>query len=259
MRVNILGTVEMVIGGQHVIRPAGHGQRAVLAALAAEYGNVVSADHLIRVIWGDTPPPTARAKIQAHVSALRRDIAKVTAAKTSAAMTPAAHMLMLQTIPPGYLLPADGADTDAAEFGRLQAQAAKVAENGDPALASALLGTALALWRGPVFADVASPLLTAKAEDLSQRRLLAVEAKAETDLSLGRYAIAAAELSGWLAAYPLRERLRGLTMLALHGLGCRAEALRVYQAGYRILNDELGVEPSTWLRELHHRILADAA
>jgi len=254
MRVNILGTVEMIVGGQHVIRPAGHGQRAVLAALAAEHGNVVSADYLIRVIWGDTPPPTARAKIQAHVSALRRSIGKVLAEKT-----PAAHMLTLQTIPPGYLLPADEVDTDAAEFGRFLAQAAKVAENGDPALASALLGTALALWRGPVFADVTSPLLTPRAEDLTQRRLLGVEAKAEADLALGSYATAAAELSGWLASYPLRERLRGLTMLALQGLGCRAEALRVYEAGYQILNDELGVTPSTWLRELHRRILADAA
>lgn len=120
--------------------------------------------------------------------AVRVAAAKTPAPGTPAAGTPAARMLMLQTIPPGYLLPADGADTDAAEFGRLQSQAAKVAENGDLAGASTLLEAALALWRGPVFADVVSPLLAAKAEDLTQRRLLAVEAKAEMELSLARHA-----------------------------------------------------------------------
>jgi DNA-binding SARP family transcriptional activator len=62
---------------------------------------------------------------------------------------------------------------------------------------------------------------------LDERRLLAVEAKAEADLALGRCDVVAAEIATWLSLQPLRERLRGLAMLALYRLGCRADALNL--------------------------------
>jgi DNA-binding SARP family transcriptional activator len=116
---------------------------------------------------------------------------------------------------------------------------------------------ALALWRGPAFADVRSPSVRAAAECLDEHRLLAAEVKADTDLALGRNATVATELSAWLITHPFRERSRGLLMLALNRLGCRAEALRVYRAGHQAMLHELGVTPGAWLRGLYQRILAD--
>jgi DNA-binding SARP family transcriptional activator len=83
------------------------------------------------------------------------------------------------------------------------------------------------------------------------------EAKAEADLVLGRHAAVAGELSSWLVSRPYRERLRGLTMIALHSLGCRAEALSLYQVGRQLMAAELDLEPGAWLRGIYQRILDD--
>jgi DNA-binding SARP family transcriptional activator len=66
------------------------------------------------------------------------------------------------------------------------------------------------------------------------------------------------EVSGWVDAYPFRERLRGLLMQALHQHGCRADALRLYRAGQQAMRGDLGLEPSARLQSLYHSILSDA-
>jgi DNA-binding SARP family transcriptional activator len=113
------------------------------------------------------------------------------------------------------------------------------------------------LWRGQAFADVSSLTIRAAAASLEERRILTVEAKAESDLAIGRCELVAAELSGWLAAFPLRERLRGLAMVALYRLGCRNDALYLYRDGRQTMIAALGLEPGPQLRSLHQRILAD--
>ena len=87
--------------------------------------------------------------------------------------------------------------------------------------------------------------------------MLACEAKAEADLALGHSDRVVAELPQWLAAHPFRERMRGMLMLALYRLGCRADALAVYRDGYQLMVVELGLEPGPPLRALHHHVLAD--
>jgi DNA-binding SARP family transcriptional activator len=246
MRINVLGSIE-VIADEGVALLTGHGQRALVAALAFDLGKIVPADALIKIIWGETPPASARTKIQSHVSALRRAIG----CGVRDADSP------LLTIPPGYLLSERAVETDLAEFGALAAQGSRAAEAGEPGAASAVFGDALALWRGAPFADADSAALRAAAESLGERRLLVAEAKAEADLLLGRHGTVAGELSGWLISHPFRERLRGLRMLALHGLGCRADALTLYRAGQQVMTRELDLEPGAWLRGLYQRILDD--
>lgn len=246
MRINVLGPIEVMAQGR-VIPLTGQGQRALLAALTFDHGKVVPADRLIEVLWGDRPPTTARTKIQAHVSALRQAMGY----RVRDVDSP------LLTIPPGYVLSGHEVETDAAEFGALATRGGRAAEAAEPGVASAAYGEALALWRGTAFADVSSPPIRAAAESLEERRLLVAEAKAEADLMLGRYGTVVSELSGWMIRYPLRERLRGLLMLALHSLGCRADALTVYHAGHALMRAELGLEPSAWLRGMYQRILTD--
>jgi DNA-binding SARP family transcriptional activator len=246
MLINILGPIEIIDHGRQV-QLAGNGQRVVVACLAAEHGKIVPVDRLALALWGDKPPANARTKIQAHVCAIRQAIGcGVRDANSS-----------LLTIPPGYMLSREGMETDLAKFDALAARGGKAAEAGQPDIASALLGDALALWRGAAFADVSAPLIRATAGVLEERRLLAAETKAEADLALARWGTMVTELSALLISYPLRERLRGLLMLALHGLGCRADALTVYRAGHQLMMEELGLEPSAWLRSQYRRILAD--
>jgi hypothetical protein len=58
-----------------------------------------------------------------------------------------------------------------------------------------------------------------------------------------------------VAEHPLRERLRSELILALYRSGRQAEALEAYQETRRMLDDELGLEPSPALRELERAIL----
>ncbi|MGH3167502.1 MAG: AfsR/SARP family transcriptional regulator [Trebonia sp.] len=246
MRVNVLGPLE-VIAGDRLILLAGQRQRALLAALVLELGKAVPVGRLVDFLWDTRPPATARAKIQAHVSGLRQSIGG----------DPRVAGGPLLTRPPGYMLCRDDVQTDLDEFKALTAQAGEAAVAGDPVGASALFAAALALWRGAAFADVQSPLIRSAADQLAERRLLGLEAKADADLVLGRCDDVVAELSTWLRTNPFRERMRAMLMLALYRLGCRADALTLYRDGHRLMVAELGLEPGPQLRGLQQRILAD--
>jgi DNA-binding SARP family transcriptional activator len=237
VRIDVLGPIQVTADGR-VIRLTGQRQRALLAALTLELGKVVPVERLVDILWDADPPPTARVKVQAHVSALRQVIGH----DTTAAGGP------LVTQPPGYVLRESRVELDLAEFDALTTQAKEAAESRQPAAASDLFGAALTLWRGSAFADVRSLIIRSVADSLEDRRLLAWEARAEADLALGRYDRVAADLPQWLAAHPFRERMRAMLMLALYRLGCRADALAVYRDGHRLMVAELGLEPGPPLR-----------
>ena len=241
MHIEVLGPLEVTEPGR-VIRLAGQRQRALLAALALDRSRVVSVTRLIDVLWGFDPPATARAKVQAHVSALRQALGTAG---------------VIETRPPGYALSEHGSDVDLAEFETLRTLAAADGDAGEWALASQRYAAALALWRGPACADVTSPAIRTAAAALEERRLFAVEAKAAADLALGRCEAVAADLATPLAMHPLRERLRALAMQALYRLGCRADALSLYREGRQVMIAELGLEPGPHLRRLHQGILSD--
>nr|BFF18695.1 hypothetical protein GCM10025730_22160 [Promicromonospora thailandica] len=56
-------------------------------------------------------------------------------------------------------------------------------------------------------------------------------------------------------AHPYREDIRALLMRALYRDGRQADAIEVYQAGARLLADELGLDPGPALRDMYQRIL----
>jgi len=247
VRINVLGPIEVWTGGDQPVRLVGQRQRALLAALALDHDKVVPVARLVDVLWDTHPPATAAAKVQAHVSGLRQALGH----NAQQAAGP------LVTRPPGYLLSCQGIEMDLAEFDTLVSRGTAAIASGQPGAVSDLLASALALWRGAACADVASPLIQATAKALEERRLLAVEAKAEADLVLGQYERITAEVPTWLAAHPLRERLRALLMLAHYRRGSRAQALLTHRAGREAIVAELGLEPGPQLRRLHQLILAD--
>ncbi|WP_370381906.1 BTAD domain-containing putative transcriptional regulator [Catenulispora sp. GAS73] len=126
------------------------------------------------------------------------------------------------------------------------------------AAASQHLTRALALWQGEPLADL--PMLTEfenRVQQLRYDRLLAYEGRFEAELQLGRHREAGKDLAWLVAENPLHEPFRRLLMLALYRSGRQVEALDAYRTLRRTLMDELGVEPSSEIRELYQQILVN--
>jgi DNA-binding SARP family transcriptional activator/class 3 adenylate cyclase len=231
----ILGPLEVRDGDGVTMLPRRR-ERALLAALLLRPGEVVSTDRLADAIWGETPPRTAVGSLQNAVSELRKALG---------------HDVVI-TRSPGYALVIDPETIDAVRFERAVTDAARM----EPAERAESLSAALALWRGPALADLADePFAAHEASRLDELRLAATEERIAADLELGRGADLVAELEAHVAASPLRERLRGLLMLALYRSGRQAEALEAYQDARRALVDGLGIDPSPALQELERRVL----
>jgi YVTN family beta-propeller protein len=214
-------------------------QRAVLVLLLLNANRVVPTDRLIDDLWGDSPPSTARAALQVYIAGLRKALANDGAS--------------LRTRAPGYVLELQPGALDIERFAQLRTEAQ---ESGDDARRAALLHEALTLWRDEPLAELRTePFFAAAVAQLEEVRLATVEERVDADLALGRHAALVPELDTLVAEHPYRERLRAQLMLALYGSGRQADALETYQAGRRVLRDELGLEPGKQLRELEAAIL----
>jgi DNA-binding SARP family transcriptional activator len=120
-----------------------------------------------------------------------------------------------------------------------------------------LLGSALALWRGPAFVDVpAGPVLEAEAASLEETRLGVLERRIEADLALHRHADLLGELMMLVIRNPMNENFCALLMTALYRSGHAGRALEAFRRIRTVLRDELGVEPGSRLQRLQQVILA---
>ncbi|MGW2015072.1 BTAD domain-containing putative transcriptional regulator [Streptomyces sp. NPDC001927] len=215
--------------------------RMLLARLALEGGRPVSVDALVDGLWGADSPAEAQNALQALVSRLRK------------ALRGAAT---LESVAGGYRLSVRDEDVDAHRFEELAARGRRELAAGHVEEAASLLGTALGLWRGPALADVLdAPFARAAATRLDDLRATAAEDRFDAELRLGRCAEVLADLETAGTERPLSERVAGLRMKALSAAGRQSDALAVYEQIRGRLADELGVDPSPELQEIHLALL----
>ena len=246
MEFRVLGDLE-VRHDQRAIPLGAHQQRALLAILVVNAGEVVTADRLIDGIWGDQPPARAAKTVQVYVSRIRKALVAGAGAAADDVIVTREH---------GYALHVDPDQVDAAVFERLLAEGRRGLADGAFALAAARLDEALGLWRGAALSDFTFDAWAAEEiARLEGLRLEALEARIDADLELGRHAALVTELEALIARHPLREHLRGQLMLALYRGGRQSEALAVFHETRRVLVEELGVEPGPALRARHEAIL----
>jgi WD40 repeat protein/DNA-binding SARP family transcriptional activator len=237
----ILGPLEVAEDGV-VLRLGGRMQRAVLAILVLDAGRVVPVERLVDDLYGEAAPATGAAQVRDHVSQLRKLL------KDGGAR--------IETQAPGYVLRLDPSQLDADRFERAVDAAVAALAEGRAADAARGLQAALTLWRGPALADfVADDFAQPAIGRLEELRLVALEQRIAAELAAGADGALVPELQALVRSHPLRERLRGLLMLALYRGGRQAEAVEVYHETRRILGDELGIEPSLELRDLLTQIL----
>jgi WD40 repeat protein/DNA-binding SARP family transcriptional activator len=238
MEFLLLGPLEVRRDG--VILPlGGPKQRAVLAHLLLRANAVVSADRLITGVWGENPPRTARNTLQTYVRHLRKTLGP-------ARLQHRAH---------GYQIAADPGEVDVHRFTALVDRARGLC-GLDPAAASDTLREALAQWRGPALDDLTDqPSLGPEISRLEATRMAVLEERFDIELQLGQHAALIPELHTLVEEFPLREALLAHLMIALYRGQRQADALAAYGRGARRLREELGIDPSPALQELHQRIL----
>jgi predicted ATPase/DNA-binding SARP family transcriptional activator len=241
----VLGSLEVVAAG----RPLDLGtprQRTLLGLLLVHAGEVVSYDRLLEDLWDGDPPATARHTLQGYVHRLRRTLG--------------ADAWRLTTRPPGYQLKVSTGELDAQRFQDLATAGRRALVRDDPQGAADQLAAGLGLWRGPLVADLDEvAALEPERARLEALRLTALEDRIEADLALGQHGGLVSELETLVAEHQYRERLWGQLMLALYRLGRQADALQAFHRARQVLDEELGLEPSRWLRRRQEQILLQDA
>lgn len=223
VRISVLGPLTIHRGQMET--GVGRGKRRLLLGrLALSPGVPVTVDELSSLVGSGS--------VQVHVSRLRSVVA-------------------LELVPGGYRLCLEASQLDLASFRSLAGSASEAAGSD----AFDLLGKALALWRGPVLADVHElrehPLATA----LAAERIEAALSFAELAITLGRPAEALAWLRALVVEHPLHEPLHARLIGTLAAADLQAEGIAVYDAARRRLADELGIDPGPELSDAHRRLL----
>lgn len=221
VQVDILGPIRVRVDDRE-IDLGGARNRALIARLALDARRPVGRATLIDDLWGLDVPADAANALQSIVSRTRRRLPSET----------------LRLTPAGYVLEAR---CDAIEFERLAAERHTNA--------------ALALWRGTALAGIEAPFVDAAAARLATLRLSVLETHLGAIVHDGADAAIVAELAELTAAHPYRENLWFLYLRALVSIGQPAEALAAYESMRSRLADDLGVDPSAELQELHVTIL----
>ncbi|HEX4983033.1 MAG TPA: BTAD domain-containing putative transcriptional regulator, partial [Ilumatobacteraceae bacterium] len=236
--VRLLGPVEMVDSRCAVRRPDSALRRTLLALLALRAGEVLSTDWLLEHAWAGEPPESGLGALRFHVSRLRRELGADG---------------LIETRPGGYRLVVSAEDVDALAVAAA-AQAARV--EADPACAADMYAEMLARWRGAPFVDAsACSILDDEAARLDELRLAITEEyfRARLDSGAGREVVA--DLVRIVRDQPLRESLWTMLIMAQYRAGLQADALASYQQMRAMFTESLGLDPSSELRELEHRIL----
>ncbi|GAB1338455.1 AfsR/SARP family transcriptional regulator [Streptomyces sp. E-15] len=248
MQFNLIGPFEIVTDDGRTYRPGTPKVCQTLALLLTRPNEIVTAETLIRELWGERPPRSAVTTLQTYVYHARRMF-------VNERLT-APDRALLVTSPPGYAMRVTDDEVDVRIFERLVDQAQRHLAEDDPALALGTVERALALWRGPALANFpAGDVLIGHITHLEELRIRAYEIRIDAGDRLGRHREAIPELRRLINEYPLNEWFHGRLMSALGATGRRAEALQAYQHVRRLLADELGLEPSLELKRLQLRLL----
>ncbi|CCH32111.1 BTAD domain-containing putative transcriptional regulator [Actinosynnema sp. NPDC047251] len=248
IRFRLLGPLE-VQGKRQREGLGGTKQKATLAYLLLHANRVVSISQLLNALWpADSAPLSARKILQNSVSSLRRG--PVPGDRADGTPT-------LVTQAPGYKLCVDREDIDLHVFHDRVAEGRRRLADNEPEPAARVLREALALWRGPVLADLAEAGISwLELAVLQNARWDATEDHFEAELACGRHLAVLGDLEAMVETNPVRERAAGQLMLALYRSGRQADALNTYSRVRVALVEELGLEPGRELRALQQSILA---
>ena len=238
----VLGPLEVEVAGVKADL-GGPLPRRLLSALLAAEGKPIADATLAELVWEAERPAVLSSALQVTVSRLR------------SALGPAGRANLVRTSG-GYRFRIDPEQTDAGQFAARIELAGESLGGGDAERAVRLYGSALRLWRGRPWSELAdTPETTGPRVRLNELREVAIEELQAARLATGDAAGAVAALSEAVAAAPYRERRWELLVLGLYRGGRQGHALAELRRVRELLADELGVDPGPGLRQLERRLL----
>jgi WD40 repeat protein/DNA-binding SARP family transcriptional activator/energy-coupling factor transporter ATP-binding protein EcfA2 len=222
------------------LKTLGRRDRVVVAALAVHPGEVVSAEQLADVLWGEQLPPSWSKIVQGCVMRLRKVLGS--------------HAI--ETVPLGYRLAVPLDEIDAQRFDRAVARAGDLLAAGEPERSALVLADALTLWRGPPLTELDSwDTARIEASRLTELRQAAEELYVESALRSGQHDKVLAKAQALVAEEPLRERRWVLLATAQYQSGRQSEALGTIHRLRTVLNRDLGLDPNPAIDVLEQAIL----
>jgi DNA-binding SARP family transcriptional activator len=240
LRFRVLGPVEMLRDE----KPVPLGARTTLtivAALLMSPNRFVPVSALVDWIWDHRPPKHPQAALHNALSRLRHLSGEAD---------------FIETLPGGYRLNINSGQHDLLRFDELLATARDAKACDHLVGAAEALDEALSLWDEPLLGNVESEIFRNEAvQQLTERYLETTEERAAIYLNLGRPRDVVADLSRMARAHPYRETITAQLMIALQGSGRQADALAAYRKLQTVLRDDLGIDPSPRLQDLHVRVL----
>lgn len=240
----VLGHLEVFRDGR-LLYVSGKKPLSILALLLINRNRPVSSDALIDALWGESPPTTAAKSLQTHIWQLRQDLG-LSGDQTDTVLT---------TQGSAYRIQLSEKQIDSWRFAHLVEDARRFRKRNNPGRASEMLTEALALWRGPAFADLRyEEFAQPEIRRLEELRLHALEEQVEVDLELGRHGEIIGKLQSLVAEEPIHELFWMQLVLALYRSGRETEALAAYDNAVETLDKEIGVAPGKKLRELKSKI-----
>jgi SARP family transcriptional regulator, regulator of embCAB operon len=249
VEIKVLGSLKASVADMSFV-PTASKPRQMLAMLALNAGNIVTVSAIMEELWGKTLPRSVTTTLHTYISHLRRKL------DLTLASWQCSSKEILVTEHTGYMLDVDPADVDARRYEELSAAGRRAADDGDYATAAQTLRSALSLWRGPALADVTTgSQLEIDVLRLEESRLSDLEMRIDADLRLCRHQHVLGELAVLCAQHPMLESFHAQYMLALYRSARQWRALEVYQQLRATMVNELGVDPSPRLRQLHQSIL----
>ncbi len=234
MRISIVGAVRAEDESGAPISLGGSKQRAVLAVLAANVGEFVSADRISEAVWGDAVPSRAARSVATYVSNLRRQLG-----------------CDIESRQGSYCLFLPRRSVDLAAF----LDALEAVEGAEALERVDLLREALALCSGVPFAGIEEHgVLRDVAIEYGERRLAAEKVVLEAEAGDGSASVLS-RLGALVHEHPYDEELRSIHIRALYAAGRHVDALSSFRTYETSLREELGLEPSAQLRDLELQVL----
>lgn len=246
--IRMLGTFEVVRGGERLPETAWHTQQAkqVLKALVLARGRPVPSDRLIEWLWPGANPASTGTTLRSTVHALRRALEPDRPSRV-----PSRYVV---TRAPGYAFE-PGPDTwvDIYVFEDLLDRASQTRHPGQRLR---LLREALDLYRGDLLEeDPYAEWVIAERERLRERYLDALLDLAELHAAAGEYTRAVAACRRALARDEYREAAYRALMRYQVLAGDVAAALTTYERCRTMLKEEFGAEPAPQTQALYEAIL----